>query len=77
MTKMIQQTPAIQLTKMEMFPVLPSRHEEASHEFLQPPPQPAWGVGVEKQVGVVFFKFSLQAVLKPTFPLQGKLTTTL
>lgn len=74
MNKMIQQTPAIQLSKMEMFPVLPSRHEEASHEFLQPPPQPAWGVGVGKHVG---FKFLLQAVLKPTFPLQGKLTTML
>lgn len=77
MTKIIQQTLAIQLSKMEMFPVLPSRHEEASHEFLQPPPQPAWGVGVGKHVGVVFLKFSLQAVLKPTFPLQDKLTTML
>lgn len=72
MTKMIQQTPVLQLSKMEMFPVLPPQHEEASHEFLQPPPPPAWGVGVGKHVGVLFFKFSLQAVFKPTFPLQGK-----
>lgn len=78
MTQTIRQSSALRLANVKMFLSLPPWHEEAGHEFLQPPPQPAWGVGVGvgKHAGVLFLKFALHVVLEPTFSLHEERTLT-